>query len=274
MYDLYRMMMEAQNGEAMKNMAKQFGISPEQAEAAMRATLPAFSLGLKQNTADPAGLQAFMQALSGGHHARYFEDLAAIFDPKTRDDGNAILGHLFGSKDVSRIVAEQAAQASGIGAAIIKQMLPLIASMIMGGFFRQAQSSEFQDMVSEFIRQMTGTAAERAPESRSEPQRQQPDDAPSSGSPNDPFGDIFRDILGGMFGGAPTEHTPPRSESRETGRTSGRSAIPGMPELPQTGADFFGSMFESGLEASNKMQREQARAMEQMMETLFKTKGR
>jgi len=265
MNDLYRLMMEAQNGEAVKNMARQFGLSPEQAEAAIRATLPAFSMGLKHNTANPAGLQNFMNALSGGQHLHYFEDAAAFFEPRTREDGDAILGHLFGSKDMSRIVADQAAQASGIGAAIVKQMLPLIASMIMGGMYRQSQGSEIQDMISSILRQMTGGDAIDRSEGDPEPREQE--EPPDRTNHDDPFGEMFRDILGGAFGGG---STPERPSSQTGSGDNRRSAIPGMPELPQTGADFFGSMFESGLETSGKMQREQARAMEQMMETLFK----
>ena len=53
-------------------------------------------------------------------------------------EGNGILGHLFGSKELSRAVAAQAAQATGIGQEMLKQMLPVIASMIMGGLFKQS----------------------------------------------------------------------------------------------------------------------------------------
>ena len=51
-------------------------------------------------------------------------------------DGNAILGHIFGNKDVSRGVAAHAAQSTGIGSSILKQMLPVIASMVMGSLFK------------------------------------------------------------------------------------------------------------------------------------------
>ena len=46
--------------------------------------------------------------------------------------GNQILEQIFGSKDVSRGVANQAADLSGVGSAILKKMLPVIAAMIIG----------------------------------------------------------------------------------------------------------------------------------------------
>lgn len=256
--DLYRMMLEAQNGQAIMNMAKQFGISQEQAEAAIKATLPAFSMGLKQNTADPTGMQAFMEALGKGQHLKYFEDAGALFNPSGQQEGNDILAHLFGSKEVSRVVADQASEVSGLGAELIKKMLPLIASIIMGAMFRQSQTGGMQDMINDIIRQMTGGGS-RPP--------QRPADSPapeSQGRPtsNDPFGDMFRDIIGGMTGGASAGGRP----------SSGNDSTVDMPELPQTGADLFGKMFESGVEASNNMQQNQARAMEQMMEAFFPKK--
>ena len=60
------------------------------------------------------------------------------FSPQGVAEGNGILGHLFGSKDLSRAVADQAAQATGVGQEVLQQMLPVIASMIMGGLFKQS----------------------------------------------------------------------------------------------------------------------------------------
>src|SRR3546814_19652397 len=53
-------------------------------------------------------------------------------------DGNAILEKIFGSKDVSRAIAAQAAQLTGIGQDVLKKMLPAMADTIMGGMFKQA----------------------------------------------------------------------------------------------------------------------------------------
>ena len=78
-----------------------------------------------------------MTAMASGQHAKYFEDAARAFSPQGVDEGNGILGHLFGSKDLSRAVASQAAQATGLSQQVLQQMLPAIASMVMGGLFKQ-----------------------------------------------------------------------------------------------------------------------------------------
>ncbi len=53
------------------------------------------------------------------------------------DTGNQILGQLFGSKEVSRNVAAQVEQKSGVSSAIIKKMLPVIATMAMGAMTKK-----------------------------------------------------------------------------------------------------------------------------------------
>jgi len=82
-------------------------------------------------------------------------------------DGNGILGHLFGSKDLSRAVASQAAQASGIGQNVLQQMMPAIAAMLMGGLFKQStnqlQAGSFgaSNPLGEIIEQMMRQAGWR-----------------------------------------------------------------------------------------------------------------
>ena len=105
MLPLFDMLAQAQNGHGMEALARQFGLSQQQTQAAVEALLPAFSQGLKRNTADPYGLGAFMTAMASGQHAKYFEDATRAFSPQGVDEGNGILGHLFGSKDLSRAVA-------------------------------------------------------------------------------------------------------------------------------------------------------------------------
>ena len=268
MLDLNDIMKQAQGGQAMANMAQMFGISEEQARAAVQATLPAFSVGLQQNTSQPDYLAQFMDALGSGRHASYFDDANAFSNPNMQMDGNGILGHLFGSRDVSRMVAEQASEATGLGASIIRQMLPMIASMIMGSLFRQSQGSGIQDMITEIIRNMTGGAAapqQQAPAPEPEPAPQQP-----TGGDN-PFGDILRDILGGAFGGAPSGGAASGGASSAGSSTGG--GMPQMPQLPQTGADFFGNLFQPGIDAAQRIQDSQLQMTQDMIRANKKRRG-
>lgn len=203
--NLFDILSNAQGGNGIEMLARQFNLSPQQAQEAVDALLPAFSQGMKQNAADPYGFGSFLSALSTGQHAGYFEDAASAFTPQGMAEGNGILGHLFGSKEVSRAVAEQASQATGIGAQVLKQMLPAIATMLMGGMFRQTNNqmaaggfggsnNPLGDLIDQMMRQ---GGAQQSPT----PQPQQPQGA------DNPFGKMLEEILGGGQGQTPGGRT-------------------------------------------------------------------
>ncbi len=48
------------------------------------------------------------------------------YDDTAVSDGNNILGHILGSKDVSRAVADRASANTGIDSGMLKQMLPCL----------------------------------------------------------------------------------------------------------------------------------------------------
>ena len=79
-----------------------------------------------------------LSALSAGNHGQYIDDPASLTDPSAVTDGNGILGHLLGSKDVSREVASRAAAQTGLGADVLKRMLPLAATLMTGAFAKQS----------------------------------------------------------------------------------------------------------------------------------------
>ena len=48
------------------------------------------------------------------------------------NDGNSILGHIFGNKDVSRNIANYGANQAGLSSTLMKKALPIVASLVMG----------------------------------------------------------------------------------------------------------------------------------------------
>ncbi|OBZ92683.1 hypothetical protein ADU59_25175 [Pararhizobium polonicum] len=264
MIPLFDMMMQAQNGNAMDVMAKQFGLAQEQMAKATAALMPAFSTALKRNTANPYDFGALLTAMSSGNHAQYFEDMSKAFTPQGMADGNGILGQLFGSKDMSRAIAAQAAQMTGIGQEIYKQMLPVIASAIMGGLFKQASG------------QMGGQAgamqnpfANTPMEAMMKPWLEASGFAKKPEPAANPFDNPFTQAMQGFFGmGKPEEKQPtapdmfannPFIKAFQDMMSGSATAAPEQkpadknPMAPFT--DMFNSMFDSGLEAQKEYQK-------------------
>jgi len=128
-------------GGAVRQLGQQFGLDENQVSSALSALVPALAAGFKKNASNPQGLQDLLGAMSGGKHQRYVDDPSALAKADTVADGNGILGHIFGTKDVSRQVASKAAEKTGVGEGVLKSMLPVVAAMMMGTMSKQAGPS-------------------------------------------------------------------------------------------------------------------------------------
>src|SRR5512137_1284181 len=123
--NLLETILNSQNGGAVRQLAQNFGLDQDQAASAISNLVPALSSGLMRNISSGDGLTGLLGALGGGQHQKYMDDPATLGQPETISDGNGILGHILGSKDVSRQVARAASQQSGVGEDILKKMLPV-----------------------------------------------------------------------------------------------------------------------------------------------------
>ncbi len=130
--------LSAGGGDSVREIAKNFGLSEGDASKAIGQLVPSITQGLRKNTTDSNGLESLINAISTGNHQRYVEDPKELTNERAVTDGNNILGHIFGSKDVSRNVAQTAAQNTGIDSGILKKMLPMVATMAMGSLSKNS----------------------------------------------------------------------------------------------------------------------------------------
>jgi hypothetical protein len=269
MFNLFDLMRAAQGGAAMENMARQFGLSLDQTRRATEALMPAFALGFQRNAVDPMGFANLLGMMVSSQYANFFDQPGLAFTPRAWSEGNQILSQLFGN-EVSRQVAEQTAAWAGIGPEIMKQMMPTVATMLMGGLFRSAANEGLADMFEQFARVLrgetdvtksgtgqnaggTGAVANpfsawadmvenmwgsHSPAKPSEPERAPPDEAPNPFAP-------WAAMMGGMLGGSP----PARSTAPDP--TPAPEPAPEAPPV-QAPLEFFGRIFETGREAQQQ----------------------
>jgi hypothetical protein len=140
MVNWFDLMRQAQGGDGLQNFARQFGLSPQQTNAAIAAMMPAFAMGLQRAATDPGAMAQLFKVMSGGHFPNFWESPSQAFTPQARQEGKDLLDQLFGSDEVSRRVAHQAAAFSGVGVDVLQQMLPLVAGIVAGGFAKLAAS--------------------------------------------------------------------------------------------------------------------------------------
>jgi hypothetical protein len=129
------------NGQVLRQMANQFGLDESDARNAIASLLPALAAGLKKNTeGSKQGTDDLLSALIEGNHSGYVEDPDTLTRDRAVEDGNSILGHILGSKDVSRKVAGKASTNTGIAPDVLKSMLPILATVVMGALSKQTSA--------------------------------------------------------------------------------------------------------------------------------------
>ena len=129
--NLYDLMMGAQGGQGVNTLASQFGLSAQQTQAALQALAPAFSLALQNATQDPTGFGGIAQPNDQRRSCGRLRQPARL-RPRPGLGAN-VLGQIFGSQQVAQQIGQQAAQAAGVNPQVVQQMMPLVASMLIGG---------------------------------------------------------------------------------------------------------------------------------------------
>ncbi|UZF92484.1 DUF937 domain-containing protein [Bosea sp. NBC_00550] len=270
MVNLFDIMQSAQNGQAMQNLARQYGLNMQQTQAALDALLPAFSMGLQRQTHDPYAFGSLAQMMTASPYARFFEAAGGGIPSGAQTAGNNVLSQLFGSPEVSQAIAVQAAATSGVSQAILKQMLPIIASMLMGGLFKSTSNQGLGGILGQFAEMMRGQMPGMQPPPPQPQAPVNPFDAILKGmfgqaagppqanpqpTPTDPFGGAFGQILGGMFGGAAPEPDPAPAPRSAPPRRAPAPPAPEPDDAPLSssaagpgsiGLDALNQMFEHG----------------------------
>lgn len=143
--NMFDMLRQAQDGNGIENLARQFGLDQSQTEQVLKSILPAVSTGFKQRARDPRGLESILRQVQGTDYEDVYENADRLGRDDVKRRGDDILGQIFGSKDVSRSVARRAEQSTGVGADIVKKMLPTITSMVLGGMQRKSSQDRNLD---------------------------------------------------------------------------------------------------------------------------------
>ena len=222
MMNLNDIIQAAQGGQGINNMASQFGITPEQTQAAIQAMIPAFSTGLQRTAQDPTGLGGILSQLTNSVHQGSFTDPAQA--GAAGGAGGGVLGQIFGSPQITAQLSQQASQISGVSPQIIQQMMPVVASMLMGGLFHSMNSQGMGGILG----QLAGAANSPGGLGSILGQATGGAQQPAGGG----LGGLVSNVLGGLFGGS--------------GATQSTAL--------QAGLNTLNSMFNAGVQVSQTHQ--------------------
>jgi hypothetical protein len=121
----------------LRSIARELRISESQAASGAAALAPAILGGFKkQAQSQPSGLEGLGGLLGKLGGGALLDDVLAP-QPTNVNRGNEVLGQIFGSKDVSRTVAQNAAGNTGLSPDLLKKMLPMVAMLVAGYMAKQ-----------------------------------------------------------------------------------------------------------------------------------------
>jgi hypothetical protein len=219
----------AQGGQGVNNLASQFGLTPEQTQAAIQAMIPAFSTGLQRTAQDPTGLGGILSQLTNGVHQGSYTDPAQT--TAAAGAGGGVLGQIFGSPQITSQISQQASQISGINPQIIQQMMPIVASMIMGGLMHTMNNQGLGGILG----QLAGAANSAGGLGSTVGQ---PGDASAGGGL---FGGLGN-LIGGLFGGGGNN---PQSAALQAGLNTLNSMFQAGVQVSQTHQQGLSDIFNS-----------------------------
>jgi hypothetical protein len=164
-------LMQALGGNAgIASIARELGMNEQQVQAGAAALLPAVLGGFKKQATGGGGLEGLMGMIGGMGGGGLLDSVLA---PQATpvDQGNAVLGQIFGDKEVSRSVAGQAAAQTGLDPSLLKKMLPMLAMAAAGFMAKQAsaggagaQQGGLGGLIGQVIGGLTGGGQPAAPQ--------------------------------------------------------------------------------------------------------------
>lgn len=189
---------------ALDSVARELGIDPSIAAAGAAALLPAILGGFKREAqAQPNGIEGLgglLQQMGGGG----LLDAVVGAQPTPVEQGNDILGQIFGSREVSRDVAGHAAAQTGINVDTLKRMLPMIAMLVAGYMATRSQSGAGEAPTTPGAGGLPGGLG---------------------GMLTGGLGGVLGNVLGGMLGGGQQAPAAPAAPAAPTGGLGGLASM-------------------------------------------------
>jgi hypothetical protein len=237
MFNLNDILQSAQGGQAINNIAQRFGLSPEQAQAAVQALIPALSAGLTKAAANPGSLGSVISAVTDSTHQASFNDPNTAQSPAATQKSNDTLSQILGSNHIIQQIVQRASAVTGIRPDILMQMLPVIATIAIGGIAESLKNQGLGGMLGQLanaaeqgnLGSILGGATGSA--------------AGTSGGGG--LMSILNSLLGGLFGGGSTGGAT--GGGAAAGNSSLNSALNSLTNMFQTG-NLPSNIAQSGLQ--------------------------
>ena len=149
--NLFDMFVSNDQSEEQKTLANRAGLSSSDFSKVAALGLPAILQGINRNTNDEAGNEAFNSALKQHEDVDQYQSIKQLSSDVDTQDGDNILGHIFGNKDG---VTNRISNTVGLSSADVKKVLVLLAPIVMKYF---ADRKKEKNLDNTGVQQETGS---------------------------------------------------------------------------------------------------------------------
>lgn len=149
--NLFDMFVSNDQSEEQETLANRAGLSSSDFSKVAALGLPAILQGINRNTNDEAGNEAFNSALKQHEDVDRYQSIKQLSSDVDTQDGDNILGHIFGNKDG---VTNRISNTVGLSSADVKKVLVLLAPIVMKYF---ADRKKEKNLDNTGVQQETGS---------------------------------------------------------------------------------------------------------------------
>lgn len=166
----------------ISSVAQKLGIEPSKAKWVVSAAVPLIVAALNYN-AKNKGQAANINSAIDNHAGGLLGTLGGLFSGGVQDDGNKILGHVFGKN--TGMVTDNLSQQSGLSSNQVGTILSVLAPVVMGALGQEKQSSANGGGIGDLIGGLLGGASQ-----------------------SNAGGGLLGSLLGGVLGGGQKQAQP------------------------------------------------------------------
>ena len=143
----------------INQISDHLGVDPQTTESAVAAALPMIVGGMARHAASPEGAATVQEAAAT--HEDAADDVHATVQAAPAVESGGLLNKIFGSHKPS--VQDGVQQASGLGLDKAKQLLSMLAPLVLSAFARRQNSNQLSGNTGADLRQEAQSARDRMP---------------------------------------------------------------------------------------------------------------
>lgn len=175
-------------------LAAQLGTDEQTAQEAVAQAVPLLISGMQNNAQDPDGEQSLASAIDE-HATRSLFDGGVDLDQVDPNEGEKIVGHIFGGQDINSLAGQYGALGGG-NSSLIQKLLPILAPIVLAYIAKNLQGKATRaggsgSILGDLLGGVLGGGMGMGDAQQQTQQRM----------PQQQGGGVLGDLLGGLLGG-------------------------------------------------------------------------